>query len=188
MVAEIQEATERLNRLVGNVLDITRLESGSVRPKFNECDVSDLIHVAVNETEKSLAQHHVMIEVAPGLPLVRIDFVLMQQALMNLLSNAAFTRPPAPRCKSPPGSWRVTRSSRARMRPRIAAESLERMFDKFYRAPTAPTGGTGLGLSMVKGFVEAQGGRCRPKTSADGGALFTTRLPLEPPATVLAES
>jgi two-component system sensor histidine kinase KdpD len=84
MVAEIQEAAARLNRLVGNLLSMTRLESGHVKPKLDWCDVADLIQVTLKELEKDLAGHKVTMEVAAGLPLARMDFVLMQQALTNL--------------------------------------------------------------------------------------------------------
>ena len=93
LIAEIQEAAERLNRLVGKVLDITRLESGHIKPLFNECEVNDIVNVAVAETEKDLARHTLTVEIAPDLPIIRTDFVFLQQALMNLLSNAAFHTP-----------------------------------------------------------------------------------------------
>ena len=93
MIADIQEANERLDRLVGKVLDMTRLDSGRIAPKLTLCDVRDLVHVAVKETRKELAQHKVTVEIAPGLPLVSMDFVMTQQALMNLLSNAAIHTP-----------------------------------------------------------------------------------------------
>ena len=93
LIAEIQDAAERLNRLVGKVLDITRLESGHIKPLFNECEVNDIVNMAVAETEKDLAGHELTVELAPGLPIIRTDFVLLQQALMNLLSNAAVHTP-----------------------------------------------------------------------------------------------
>ena len=89
LIAEIQEAAERLNGLVGKVLDMTRLESGHIKPLFNECDVNDIVNVAVAETEKYLARHTLTVEMPPGLPIIRTDFVFLQQALMNLLANAA---------------------------------------------------------------------------------------------------
>jgi two-component system, OmpR family, sensor histidine kinase KdpD len=178
MIGEIQEAAKRLNRLVSNLLDMTRLESGHVKPKVDWCDVSDLIHVALRATEKELAQHNVLVEVPPKLPLVRMDFVLMQQALTNLLLNAAV--------HTPPGTA-VTVSARveddalvltvADRGPGLPFDAIPRVFDKFYRAPTAPAGGTGLGLSIVKGFVEAQGGAIKAENRAGGGAAFTIRLP-----------
>ncbi len=182
MIAEIQEATNRLNRLVGNVLDITRLDSGSVKPKFNECDVQDLVNVAVAETESQLVQHPLTVNLAPGLPVVTMDFVLTQQALMNLLVNAAVHTPPGTpieltaRMERPLLIFEV-----ADRGPGIPAASLAQVFDKFYRGPKAPTGGTGLGLSLVKGFVEAQGGHVKVANRRRGGVAFTIALPLERP-------
>ena len=180
MIAEIQEATLRLNRLVGNILDITRLESGNVKPKRIDCDVSDLINVTVAETEKQLARHRFSVTIAPRMPLVRMDFVLVQQALMNLLSNAAFHTPPGSEVSL---AARIERESLlievADRGPGLAPESLARVFEKFYRGPRARAGGVGLGLSLVKGFIEAQGGRVRAENRSGGGASFAISLPLD---------
>jgi two-component system sensor histidine kinase KdpD len=183
MVDEIQEAARRLNRLVGNLLDMTRLESGHVKAKLDWCDLADLIQVALKETAKDLARHEVTVEVAPKLPLVRIDFVLMQQALTNLLLNAAVHTPPGTlvQINANVGGEALLLTV-ADSGPGLPADALPRIFDKFYRAPAAPAGGTGLGLSIVKGFVEAQGGRVNAENRSGGGAVFTIRLPLgEPP-------
>jgi two-component system, OmpR family, sensor histidine kinase KdpD len=182
MVAEIHEAIERLNRLVGNVLDVTRLDSGHFSAKISSCDVRDLVQVVVKETKKELAEHLLSIEIAPNVPLVApMDFVLTQQAVMTLLSNAAFHTPPRTAV-----SLRVWREAEELMfevsdhGPGIAQESLPRVFEKFYRAPNASAGGTGLGLSVAKGFIEAQNGRIEARNASNGGAVFTIRLPLEP--------
>jgi two-component system sensor histidine kinase KdpD len=179
LIAEIQEAAERLNRLVGKVLDITRLESGHIKPLFNECEVNDIVNVSVAETEKDLAHHPLKVDLAADLPIIRTDFVFLQQALMNLLSNAALHTPPGT-----PVELRVWNTKDALFLrvadrgPGIAPESIGRLFDKFYRAPSAPTGGTGLGLSLVKGFVEAIGGSVKAENRDGGGAEFTITLPL----------
>jgi two-component system, OmpR family, sensor histidine kinase KdpD len=179
MVGEIQEAAGRLNRLVGNLLNMTRLESGHVRAKLDWCDVADLVQVTAKEIEKDLARHTVTVEIPPGVPLVRMDFVLMQQALTNLLLNAAVHTPPGTsvqvkaRVEGPALVLTVADSG-----PGLAPETVERIFDKFFRASGAPAGGTGLGLSIVRGFVEAQGGKVTAENRAGGGAAFTIRLPL----------
>jgi two-component system sensor histidine kinase KdpD len=179
LISEIQEAADRLNRLVGKVLDITRLESGYIKPLFNECDVNDIVNVAVAETEKDLARHKLAIDLASNLPIVRTDFVFLQQALMNLLSNAAFHTPVGTLI-----NLRVWKNEEALFLavadcgPGIDPQYLCRIFDKFYRAPSAPTGGTGLGLSLVKGFVEALGGKVAAENRDGGGAQFTITLPL----------
>jgi two-component system sensor histidine kinase KdpD len=179
LTRELCDASARLNRLVGNLLDMTRLESGPIKLRRDWCDVADLVNVARRELEKDLAGHNVRTALAPGLPLVQMDFVLMQQVLMNLLLNAA--------THTPPGT-EVVIGAAARDRelvltvsdggPGIPPKALPHLFDKFYRAPNARAGGSGLGLSIVKGFVEAHGGRVEAQNRPAGGAEFTIRLPL----------
>lgn len=179
MIVEIQEATQRLDTLVGKVLDISRLESGTVKPRLKLCEIEDLLRVAVRETRKQLSRHRLEVDIPPGLPLVEVDYILVQEAVKNLLSNAA--------AHTPPGTL-VELKGRVRgtdlilsvgdRGPGIAPAHLARIFDKFYRGPGAPTGGTGLGLSVVKGFVEACRGQVRAENRVDGGALFTIRLPI----------
>ncbi len=175
---EIQQATGRLNRLVGQVLDITRLESTHVQPLFNECDINDIVNVAVAETERELAAHRLSVEIAPNLPIIRADFVFLQQALMNLLSNAAFHTPGGTEI-----SLRVWTEEHtlflgvADRGPGLDPATIDRLFDKFYRGPHAPCGGAGLGLSLVKGFAEALGGGVAAANRAGGGAEFTISIP-----------
>jgi two-component system sensor histidine kinase KdpD len=180
MIAEIQEATERLNRLVGNVLEATRLESGALRPRTNECDVGELIHGVLEQMEKELSAHEVTVRIQPALPVVQMDFVMMQQALSNLLSNSALHTPTGTAievgAKLNQGALLLTVADRG---PGIPADSLARIFDKFYRVPNSRTGGTGLGLSLVKGFVEAQGGRVNVQNRQGGGVAFTIQLPCQ---------
>ena len=179
LTGEIREASRRLNRLVGNLLDMTRLESGRMKPRLEWCDVGDLVNVAVRQLEKELGGHRVGISLAPQLPLVKMDFVLMEQVLVNLLLNAALHTPPGT-------SVQVNASTAAGelvlavadTGPGIPPEALPQLFDKFFRAPGAPAGGSGLGLSIVKGFVEAHGGRVTAENRAGGGAEFAIHLPL----------
>jgi two-component system sensor histidine kinase KdpD len=178
MISEIQEATERLNRLVGNVLEASRLESGAVKPRLNECDVGELIHVVIVDLEKEMSRHKVKVDIQSGLPVIGMDFVLMQQALTNLLSNAVFHTPGGTlieiEARLEPENIALSVLDRG---PGIPPSSLPRIFEKFYRVPNSRTGGTGLGLSLVKGFVEAQGGRVSAENRPGGGAAFTIRLP-----------
>jgi two-component system sensor histidine kinase KdpD len=189
MINEIQEAARRLNRLVGNLLSMTRLESGHVKPKLDWCDVTDLVQVTLKELDKDLAQHKVTITIAPGLPLARMDFVLMEQALANLLLNAAVHTPPGTAVQVSAAIESDTLVlSVADNGPGLPPEALPLIFDKFYRAPAAPAGGTGLGLAIVKGLVEAQGGRVAAENRPAGGALFTIRLPVGKAPTVTVEA
>jgi two-component system sensor histidine kinase KdpD len=177
MIAEIQEATERLNRFVGKALHMARLEGGHLKPKFGLYSVSDLVTVAETETRKELAQHKVTTDIQPDLPLLWMDFELMVHALTNLLSNAAFHTPAGTEvrltAKVEDGAMLFIVADRG---PGIPPESIPRLFEKFYRAPAARAGGTGLGLSLVKGFVEAHGGRVSAENRPLGGAAFTIRL------------
>ena len=187
MVAEIQEAARRLNRLVGNLLSMTRLESGHVKAKLDWCDVADMVNVTLKEIEKDVAQHKVTVRIAPGLPLVRMDFVLMQQVLTNLLLNAAVHTPPGTAVRVNAGVEGETLAlTVADNGPGLPSDALPLIFDKFYRAPAARAGGTGLGLAIVKGFVEAQGGQVKVENRPGGGAVFTIRLTItkSPPVTL----
>jgi two-component system sensor histidine kinase KdpD len=178
MVDEIQQAAHRLNRLVTNLLNATRLESGHVKPNLDWCDVADLIHVTLKEIERDLGRHKVTPEIAKGTPLVRIDFVLMQQVLTNLLLNAAVHTPPDTSVQVRASAQNaILTISVLDDGPGLPRHVLPFIFDKFYRAPSAPTGGTGLGLAIVKGFVEAQGGRVEAANRPQGGAAFRIRLP-----------
>jgi two-component system sensor histidine kinase KdpD len=179
LLGEIQEATGRLDALVGKVLDITRLETGAVKPKLKLCDVNDLVHLAIKDTRKVLKNHKVELDLAPRLPLVLVDYVLLQEALKNLLANAAHHTPGGTAVqvsvRAKDGMLLLTVADRG---PGIPPALINRIFDKFWRGINAPTGGTGLGLAIVKGFVESQGGEVTAENRAGGGAAFTIRLPL----------
>jgi two-component system sensor histidine kinase KdpD len=185
MVGEIQEASKRLNRLVGNLLNMTRLESGHVQPKLDWCDVADLIQATLKEIERDTSRNKISIEAPPDLPLVRMDFVLMQQALTNLLLNAAIHTPPGTqvqvRAAIDSDTLLLSVSDNG---PGLPADVVPYIFDKFYRAPSAAAGGTGLGLAIVKGFVEAQGGQVEAEKKPGGGARFVIRLPITKPPPV----
>ncbi len=183
MIAEIQEATARLNRLVGNLLDVTRLDSGHVRPRLDWCDAGDLAQTTVRTLKRELAGRVVKVEIAEKLPLARLDFTLMQQALTNLLLNAAV--------HTPAGTpvWLQVRYEGGRLifsvadgGPGLPPDLLPRIFEKFFRAPNAPAGGSGLGLSIVKGFGEAHEGEITVANRPGGGAVFSLSLP-QPTAT-----
>jgi two-component system sensor histidine kinase KdpD len=178
MAGEIQEAAARLNRLVGNLLDVTRLGSGHVRPNLDWCDVGDLINVTVRSLERELAGRDLKMEIAEHLPLARLDFTLIQQALSNLLLNAAVHTPAGTgimiQARQEPDQLCLSVADHG---AGVPPDLLPRIFDKFFRAPNAPAGGSGLGLAIVKGFVEAHGGRISAANRPGGGAIFTITLP-----------
>lgn len=186
---EIQQAAARLNRLVRNLLDVARLEAGHIRPQLDWCDVTDLCHVAVKATAPQFREHLIRLNVPPGLPLVRADFVLLEQALVNLLANAATHTPagtPVELSARVAGSELVLEV--ADRGPGLAEAELGRVFNRFHLAAHARPGGTGLGLSIVKGFTEACGGRAEAANRPGGGAVFTLRLPLGEPPKVPGEN
>ena len=186
LIGEIQEANARLNRVVGNLLDVARLESGQVRPRLDWHDARDLVQTTLREFRRELAEHPVKTELPAAPLLVRLDFSLVQHAFGNLLLNAANHTPAGTPIEVQARLVDETLIlSVADRGPGIPPEWLPRIFDKFFRAPTAPTGGSGLGLTIVKGFTEAHAGTIAVENRPGGGALFTLRLPQpEKPPTV----
>jgi two-component system sensor histidine kinase KdpD len=178
LVAEIQEANARLNRIVGNLLDVARLESGKIVPRLDWYDARDLVQTTVRELQRELATHPVKLEIRAEPMLARFDFSLVQHALANLLVNAATHTPPGTpvevEAQFAEGGVILSVADRG---PGISSEMLPRIFDKFFRAPNAPVGGSGLGLTIAKGFVEAQGGTITAANRPGGGAIFSLRLP-----------
>jgi two-component system sensor histidine kinase KdpD len=186
LVGEIEQAGARLNRLVRNLLDVARLESGRLQPQLDWCDPADLCRVSLASAGVARPVH---LAVPVGLPLVRTDFVLMEQVLVNLLANAATHTPVAAGITlSARVAGDALEFSVADTGPGIPSADLGRIFDKFYRADAAHPGGTGLGLSIVKGFVEAVGGTVSVANRPAGGAVFTVRLPLADAPKIPAEA
>jgi two-component system sensor histidine kinase KdpD len=177
---EIHSAAERLNRLVANLLDMTRLESGMIQPKLDWCDIRDVINSAIRGLDKELAANAVTVKVEDDMPLVQLDFGLIEQAITNLLHNAAIHPPTGTaiqvEASHKDGECVIVVSDAG---PGLPREGAQRVFDKFYRAPTAKTGGTGLGLPIAKGFVEAHKGTITAKNRVGGGAEFTIRIPVK---------
>lgn len=186
LVDEARAASRRLNRLVGNLLDQTRLESGALRPRLDWCDARDLVNAALDGVRDELAGHPLEVVVPPDLPPVRADFALMEQALANLLLNAARHTPAGTPVFLAAGLERDGRRAFftvADRGPGFPAEMRERLFKKFERGDAARAGGLGLGLSLVRGFVTAQGGEIVMGGNPGGGAVFTIYLPHRTPQT-----
>ncbi|MBK8137283.1 MAG: hypothetical protein IPK52_15895 [Chloroflexi bacterium] len=187
--ADIQEAADRLNRLVENLLDMSRLDSGQLHIKRDWCDVCELFGSAVNRMKKRLNSRLVSIVCAPGLPLIPLDFVLIEQALVNLIDNAcAYTPQGAPitlAARVEENKMYLTVEDRG---PGIPPEKLDRIFDKFYRIDGTATGGTGLGLSITEGIVSAHDGTIRVENALQGGARFIITLPLSDKAPQVREA
>jgi len=179
LTRDIQDAAARLNRLVENLLDMSRLDSGRLKLKLDWCDVGEVIGVAVKRLEKCLSERPLSIQYAPDLPLAQMDFVLMEQVIVNLLDNICNYTPPATaveiRAEIDKKSLAITITDSGKG---IPPEDLDRIFEKFYRVPGTATGGTGLGLSICRGLVEAHGGSLTAENVPDGGARFIIRLPI----------
>ena len=179
LTAELDEAAQRLNRLVQNLLDLSRLEAGHLTPSFDWHDIRDVIHAAFQGVGRVMEQYKVEISVPAKLPPVKLDAVLTEQILLNLFSNVAAHTPSGTTVK-----LRVHTTAEhlvlemADNGPGLPAGNPMRLFDRFQRGPEAAAGGTGIGLSLVKGFAEAQGGTVNAENRPDGGALFTLKLPL----------
>ncbi|HZR21416.1 MAG TPA: ATP-binding protein [Verrucomicrobiae bacterium] len=177
--AEIDAAIFRLNRVVQSLLNAARIQSGQVRPKMDWCDLADVLRATLRELGSQLETHRIERMIQPGLPLAHGDFVLLQQAVSNLLLNAVAYTPKASTIELSAevvGAEAVIRV--ADSGPGLAPDQLGHAFDLFQRPSGSKPGGTGLGLAIVKGFIEAQGGRVEAKNRPEGGALFSLFIPL----------
>lgn len=190
LVQEMRTATRRLTRLVNNLLDQTRLESGMLKPRLDWCDPSDLVNSAVDGVQESLAEHPLEMDVPATMPLFRADAALMEQVIGNLLLNAANHTP----AHTPIFLTAGVELSRSRIfftvadrGPGFPMEMRERLFQKFQRGDAARAGGLGLGLSIIRGFMAAQGGDVVVGENPGGGAVFTVYLPFTPHGDVPSE-
>ncbi|KQT78861.1 sensor histidine kinase KdpD [Methylobacterium sp. Leaf466] len=182
LVTTIVAESERLNRFIANLLDMTRLEAGAVAATLTPQDVAEIVDTAIRRLGTVLARHRVVVAVPAALPALRLDPVLFEQVLVNLLDNAAKY--------APDGSVVTVEGAvhRGAVRLRVLDEGgglpqaeLERVFDKFYRAAKGDSvrAGTGLGLAIARGFVEAMGGTLTAGNRRDrSGAVFTIHLPI----------
>jgi two-component system sensor histidine kinase KdpD len=183
LLENAHEEAERLNRLVGNLLDMTRIEAGALQLTRELCDVQDVIGSALEQAEHWLDHRPVAVDMALDLPLVSIDFALMVQVLTNLLDNAVKYSPPdSPievQARVDGAELQIQVADRG---TGIPPADLERVFDKFYRVQRpGSVSGSGLGLSICKGIVEAHGGRIWAQNREGGGTLVALALPLNPP-------
>ncbi|MBA3761998.1 MAG: DUF4118 domain-containing protein [Chthoniobacterales bacterium] len=179
LATEIRDGSHRLNRVVNNLLDMNRLESGVVRPKREWCDVRELLRSAVEVECETSNGREVKLDVPENLPLALVDHTLIEQAVAKLLANAGShtpsTSPTEIDAEYADNQLRISVSDRG---PGLRPESAERIFEKFYRGDERKTGGLGLGLSIARGFVEAHGGRLTAENRDGGGARFTISLPV----------
>ncbi len=180
LLTEISKAALRLDQQVENLLNISRLESGHIQPKYDWCDIVDLIYQVVKSVEDNNVHRKINISIKPDLPLCSLDAGMLQQILYNLLNNAAL---------------HTSRESRIEISATCPADVLEitiedngkgftdidskEVFNKFSRDTKSTTAGSGLGLSIVKGFTEALLGSVELLRSESGGATFIIALPVK---------
>jgi two-component system, OmpR family, sensor histidine kinase KdpD len=180
LIATARDEAQRLNRLLGNLLDLSRLESHALHVRSDLCDIQDIVGAALEQLGAVARNRQIEVNIPVELPFVRMDFVLIVQVLVNLLDNAIKYSPP-----EGPISVRariVEDNLEIAVRDRgagIAEKDLVSVFEKFNRAGrTGETGGIGLGLSICKGLVEAHRGRIWAETGYPCGTTVAFRIPL----------
>ncbi len=202
LLTEITSGSLRLSGQVENLLNMSRLDAGAISPKKEWCDIADLIYGTAEKLKKNSQNHSIHITVPDDFPLVRLDFGLTEQTLQNLLSNS-FRHTPngtwidisakivnetsghfenrTPLAENPNAVNETTKNCLqieiSDNGPGFPIEEISLAFDKFYRSKNTKADGTGLGLFIVKGFTEAQGGEVFLTNRADGGAKFTLEFP-----------
>jgi two-component system sensor histidine kinase KdpD len=191
MLRSIADEAGRLNRLVANLLAMTRLEAGALEVRRSWHSLEEVVGAALHRLEPLLGSRPVRVQLPANLPLVAVDDVLLEQVVFNLLENSVKHAPSTTPIEI---EARVVRDTELELSiadrgPGLAPGSEERVFEKFYRGDDSRrSGGVGLGLAICRGIVEAHGGRLFAANRPDGGARFAFTLPLDRPApTVLPE-
>lgn len=199
LTENISVAALRLNQQVENLLSMSRLESGFIKPKKDWCDINELVYDVINRLEQQLKNHKLQISIEKNLPLYKLDYGLMEQVLYNLLYNASIYTPEYgdifisaknnadkvynldttaeqhSKIKKEDNSLSLTIEDRG---PGFPEEEIKKVFEKFYRLSNSRTGGSGLGLSIVKGFTEAHNGTIVLE-NIPHGSRFTIEIPAE---------
>jgi two-component system sensor histidine kinase KdpD len=178
LISEISAASDQLYRHAENLLSTSRLESGTLKLNDDFCDINRLFDEVVNEFRDNKSHHKIELELPESLPFFKMDFGLMKQVLFNLVQNAITYSPPETKIKL----IAEYLSDKLLMRVEDAGsgfpeDQIDKAFDRFYRLNNPGAGGTGMGLSIVKGFVEAHHGKVILENIRGGGARFTIALP-----------
>ncbi len=174
---EITTATQRLQRVVDSLLQMTQLESDVLKPSLDWCDVRDVISAAQHAVGAPLDKHAVKLRLPDDFPLLKLDHALLTQAVANILHNASIYTPSG----TVIDISATIRDQQLRLvirdhGPGLPAGAEKRVFEKFYRVQGSPAGGTGLGLAIARGFVQAQGGGITARNHPDGGAEFVIEI------------
>ncbi|HBF87885.1 MAG TPA: sensor histidine kinase [Bacteroidales bacterium] len=180
LVNEISIAAFRLNRLIDNLLNMQRLESGFLKPKLDWCDINEVIENVQNRLENELKSHSVKIEIENDLPLMKLDAGLIEQAIHNIVYNATVYTPQNSeiniKIHLENNNLLITISDNGQG---FASEEIMNVFTKYFYSKKAKSGGIGLGLSISKGFIEAHKGKISVENQANSGAKFTINIPIE---------
>jgi two-component system sensor histidine kinase KdpD len=180
LIENARDEADRLNRLVGNLLNMTRIESGAIKLRLESEDIQDVIGTALERLGSRIANRKIQVNVPAGFPLVPMDFTLIAQVLVNILENAVKYSPTDSTIEV--SAELLDETIRLKIADRgtgIPSEDLTRIFDKFYRVQRPENvSGTGLGLSISKGIVEAHHGTIYANIRQGGGTVITIELPL----------
>jgi two-component system sensor histidine kinase KdpD len=186
--SEINQASVRLNRLIENLLNMSRLESGRISPKLDWCDVHDLASNVAASLRNELEPFNLSVIIPEQMPMVLIDFGLLEQVIHNIVLNSIQNSPAGTNIRLKffydKGILTIQVMDRGRG---FSKEDLKSVFDKFYRGNESVAGGTGLGLSIVRGFVEALKGSVIAENRENGGARITIKIPVSIPGDKTAE-
>lgn len=181
LYTEIKTAGFRLNRQVENLLNMSRLEAGALKPKPDWCDVNEMVHSIIQNFSDKVQRHSIVFNADEKLPLFRLDRGLVEQILHNIIHNALQHTPDDSVISILVNHVNNTfcRFTISDNGPGFPETELDSVFEKFHRLPQAKAGGTGLGLSIAKGLTEALNGTIRLENIANGGAQFTIDIPAE---------
>jgi two-component system sensor histidine kinase KdpD len=180
LLTAIEEETDHLNQLVGNLLDMSRIETGALNPQRGWNSLEEIVNGVIKRMKQVVQNHIIHTEIPDDLPLVPVDYVQLEQVFTNLISNSAKYAPPGTEI----GISMQTKDENLvfvqvkNRSPHLSDENLTRIFDKFYRVTAADkVTGTGLGLSICKGIIEAHGGKIWASNESDG-FVFNFTIPL----------
>ena len=178
IVHELESASNRLNTLVENILDMSRIESGLLRLNLQYCDVADLVGLVVKDLKTEITGHKLNILMPEDLSLIKADINLLRQVLVNILRNALIYTPLGTAIEisavnDPPNILSISVRDYG---PGVPVNDLDHLFEKFYRVPGSKSGGTGLGLAIARAFIEAHGGIIGASNEPGGGFRITMKL------------
>lgn len=179
LLSQMEVASLRLNREVENLLDMSRLQADMVQLRLDWCDLADLLHAVHQKLDPGIPSHPVDIHVQEDMPLIRADERLLVQVMYNLLSNACIHTPEG----TPVYLEAFMEGEKVILQvkdlgPGLSREEQSRVFQLFYRTPSARPGGTGLGLPIAQGFIQAHGGTIQLSSVPGRGTIFRIELPV----------